>query len=593
MPGFFSELKRRNVHRAAAFYGGAAWLLVQIATQVFPFFHIADGVVQAIVIGAFVIFPVVLVFAWVYEWTPQGIKLESEIDRSVSITQQTGKAMDRWIIVVLSLAVLLLLLNQFVLHRFVTGSGGDQPSIAVLPMANSTGDPGNEYFSDGVSEELINSLSRLQGLKVIGRTSSFKFKGSKDDSKTIAEALQVSYLLEGSVRRSGEQVRIAVSLIKAADGSSLWSQSFDREFKDIFAIQTEISATVAKSLKVALLGDNAQTINTPLPSAPSNDNAAAYAALLQGNFYRARSTADDFRKAIGFYEEAIALDPRYALAYAAMAAAASSLTASFLVSDSDAAEKRVLTEKAQTGVETALRLAPDLAEAHLVNGFLAENVMDLVKTRAECAQAAELAPSNPRAVMCLGRIQAYLGQVQASVDSNRRALELEPLGLGSRLNLSIMLTALGRYDEATAVVRQAIELQPRAAIVHRQLSIIQTLRGDNAAAIATALQETDPYWQTVTLAQSYGAAGLQPQADVQLKKLIDENGSDGASQIAQTYAARREPDLAFEWLERARASGDSGILEMRYDPFLMRYKSDPRYLAFGRKIGVISLDEVP
>jgi hypothetical protein len=194
-------LKRRNVHRAAAFHAGAAWLLVQIATQVFPSFHIPEGVVQAIVIGSFVIFPFVLVVAWIYESTLQGIKLESEIDRSASVTRQTGKAMDRWIIIVLGLAVLVLLLNQFVFHRFSTAGSADEPSIAVLPMAYSTGDPANEYFSDGVSEESINSLARLQGLKVIGRTSSFKFKDSKDDSKTIAEALQVAYLLEGSGRQ--------------------------------------------------------------------------------------------------------------------------------------------------------------------------------------------------------------------------------------------------------------------------------------------------------------------------------------------------------------------------------------------------------
>jgi tetratricopeptide (TPR) repeat protein len=172
--------------------------------------------------------------------------------------------------------------------------------------------------------------------------------------------------------------------------------------------------------------------------------------------------------------------------------------------------------------------------------------------------------------MCLGRIQADLGQLQSAADTNWRAVELEPLKLGSHINLGIMLVALGRYDEATAVLQQAVELQPRAALLHRQLSIIQTLRGDSAAAIALALQETDPFWQTLALAQSYGA-----------------------SQIAQTYAARGEPEKAFEWLERAWASGDSGVMEMRYEPFLMRYKSDPRYLAFGRRIGVIGPDEIP
>ena len=215
-------------------------------------------------------------------------------------------------------------------HRSVANSAGvPEKSIAVLPLVNSTGDPANEYFSDGMSEEFISSLSRLQDLKVVGRTSSFQFKGTSDPSKTIGEKLGVYYLLEGSVRKSADRVRIAVALTKAGDGANVWSETYDRELKDIFAVQSEIAGAVAKQLKVALLGNNGQSAQLTTAATPSNQNVEAYNALLQGNFYYNRRTVDDTRKAIGYYEEAIRLDPRYALAYAKLSGTAGTLASGF------------------------------------------------------------------------------------------------------------------------------------------------------------------------------------------------------------------------------------------------------------------------
>ena len=207
-------------------------------------------------------------------------------------------------------------------NRPTKGAAIPEKSIAVLPLVNSTGDPANEYFSDGMSEEFISSLSRLHDLKVIGRSSSFQFKGKTENSKTVGEKLGVHYLLEGSVRKSADRVRIAVALVKAGDGSNVWSETYDRELKDIFAVQSEIAGAVAKQLKVALLGTNGQSAQLTTAATPSNQNVEAYNALLQGNFYYNRRTADDTRKAIGYYQEAIRLDPRYALAYAKLSLAA-------------------------------------------------------------------------------------------------------------------------------------------------------------------------------------------------------------------------------------------------------------------------------
>src|SRR6478672_2009513 len=235
----------------------------------------------------------------------------------------------RWAEAAIALLVVAAVISAFiyVLRRGPARSLANvmEKSIAVLPLVNSTGNPANEYFSDGMSEEFISTLSHLQDLKVIGRSSSFQFKGKNENSKTVGEKLGVYYLLEGSVRKSADRVRIAVALTKASDGATVWSETYDRELKDIFAVQSEIAGAVAKQLKVALLGNNGQVTQLTTAATPSNQNVEAYNALLQGNFYFDRRSAEDTRKAIGYYEEAIRLDPHYALANAKLSVAATNL----------------------------------------------------------------------------------------------------------------------------------------------------------------------------------------------------------------------------------------------------------------------------
>src|SRR5947207_1515264 len=268
-----------------------------------------------------------------------------------------------------------------------------EKSIAVLPMVNSTGDPANEYFSDGMSEEFISSLSRLQDLKVVGRTSSFQFKGKTDDSKTIGEKLGVYYLLEGSVRKSADRVRIAVALIKSGDGANVWSETYDRELKDIFAVQSEIAGAVAKQLKVALLGTNGQTAPLATAATPSNQNVEAYNALLQGNFYYNRFTAEDTRKAIGCYEEAIRLDPCYALAYPKLSINALNLATNYAGLATKEREESLA--KAHALAKRALDLDPNLADAHSAQGRILELLdFNFAAAESEYRRAFELAPQN-------------------------------------------------------------------------------------------------------------------------------------------------------------------------------------------------------
>src|SRR5437762_1387166 len=340
----------------------------------------------------------------------------------------------------------------FTAHRS-KGAAVPEKSIAVLPLVNSTGDPANEYFSDGMSEEFISSLSRLQELKVVGRTSSFQFKGTTDPSKTIGEKLGVFYLLEGSVRKSVDRVRIAVALIKSGDGANVWSETYDRGLKDIFAVQSEIAGAVAKQLKVALLGNNGQTAPLTTAATPSNQNIEAYNALLQGNFYANQRTAEDYRKAIGYYEEAIRLDPRYALAYAKLSYSADSLATNYAAGLAPK-EREEPIAKARASARSALEFDPNLADAHWAQGVVLRDLdFNFAGAEAELRRAFELAPQNAAVTSTFAGLIADLGRLDEAVALEQRAIALDPLRGVSHSNVAFTLTAVGRYDEAEAALR--------------------------------------------------------------------------------------------------------------------------------------------
>ena len=592
-----AELQRRNVHRAAVFYAGAAWLLVQIATQVFPFFHIAEGVVRGIVIALAVGFPFALLFSWFYEWTSQGIQRESDVVRDEPANRGTVRKLDKAIISVLALAVAVLLLNQFVLHRFSSVPSSAAPdatadkSIAVLPLTNSTGDPANEYFSDGISEELISSLSRLSHLKVIGRTSSFQFKNKTVDSRTIGEQLGAGYLLEGSVRKSADRVRIAVALVKSADGANVWSDSYDRDMKDIFAVQSEIAGAVASALQVALLDGNAQAVKAATPATPSNGNVDAYNALLQGNFYLARNNVEGARKAMDCYREAIRLDPGYAFAHAQLASASVVFVTG--LNGADSAERSSLFASARAASDRALALQPNLAEAHIARSIVLDGIdLDRQGASAEIERAVQLAPQNPEALLMQGFHLAYRGRIDEAMATVRHAQLLDPLSIGPHAVLEKLYVALGRYDEAEAEIRTIQDLQPQTAQIGIRRVEIQVLRGKSTGLVDLANTETNPFWRTYALALAWQAQSDRPKADAQLQTLIEQYRDTAAFQIATVYGLRGEADRVFEWLEHAKETHDPGIDSLWTTAILLRYRDDPRFTEFCRKVGLPTPAEV-
>ncbi len=574
----FAELSRRNVFRAATFYAASAWLLVEVVTQLFPIFDIPGWVVRWIVIAAVIGFPFAMLFSWLYEWTPAGIRRESEVPASQSITHLTGKQLDRLIIAILALAIVLLLVNKLVLRPRIEAMA--DKSIAVLPLLNEGGDAGSQYFSDGLSENLIAALSRFHGLKVVSRNSSFQFRDSNDERSKIGRKLGAAHLLEGRVRREGSRVRVVLEMVRASDGDTLWTQRYERPYSSLFALQDEIAASVAQALQAKLLANGSKPAQGDRP--PSG-NLDAYNAYLQGRFYEARNSEADFRKAIHHYEQAIALDARYAAAYAALSLVSTRLAGRFLEGE----QMRLGYAQARKAADAALSIDSDFAEAHAARGrLLVWSDFDWRGGQAEYLRALQLSPGSGATKVALAEVEAMLGDPQRAAILTREALATDALNAHAWHLLATFLMSLGQLDEAVEALRKAAEVQPGMYGNQEQLAIIGILRGDVAAALRAAEQEHAGDWRDAAMARVLQLGNDRQAADQALARMIDTQASKAAYQIAQVQALRKDPDRVFEWLDRAWTNRDPGIGLLLYDPLLRPYRSDPRFTAFCSKVGL-------
>src|SRR2546430_2121427 len=541
MGNFFAELKRRNVYKVAVAYAVVSWLLIQAASILLPTFEAPNWMMKALVVFLALGFVIAVMISWAFEMTPEGMKRTADVslDEVRTIPYWSKKKFAGFVI---GLAVIAAALLVFQLWRgpgsTSAGNVGNK-SIAVLPLLNESGDPKDEYFSDGLSEELIAALAQIRELKVIGRSSSFRFKDRKEESKIIGEKLGVSTLLEGTVRKQGERVRIVAELINAADGIELWTRTFDRELKDIFAVQQEIAAAVASSLKTTLLGSEQGS-----SASPATKNTEAHNAYLQGHYYFQRRNLEDYRKAVGHYDEAIRLDPDYALAYAERS---ESWT---LIGDLTGEVKTAWATAREDG-EKAVAIAPGLAEAHAALGwvhFFTE--WKFAEGLSELKRAKELSPTNPTANDLLARVIVYLGKLDEAEEQARQAVESDPLAFPAQNNLGRVLWFEGKLDEADAIARKAAELHPTAASSHRWQVLVAIQRGDFDGALREANLEPAANNRRLKLAVAQYARGDQKAADAALGDLIANNrGLD--YQVAQVYAVRGDKENAFQWLQIA------------------------------------------
>ena len=595
---FFAELKRRNVYKVAVAYVVVAWLLIQAASIFLPAFDAPPWVMKIFIIVIIFGFPVALILSWAFEITPEGIKLESEIEQSKSITRRTGRKI---VAVTIALAVVAASLFVYQMVRSksaITPRPVTQPearpgfqseavtlapnkSIAVLPFDNLSGDPQNAYFSEGVQDEILTRLAKIAELKVISRTSTQRFKSAPEDLRQIAQQLGVANILEGSVQKANDQVRVNVQLINALTDTHLWADTFDRKLTDIFAVETEIAKTVADMLQAKLTGSEQHVI-----AARPTENSEAHQLYLKGRFFWNKRTGNDLKKSIDYFEQAIAADPSYALAYAGVA------DGYVFLPGYNAGAPRDCYPKAMAAAKKALELDDTLAEAHTTLALaIWYYEFDFAQANREFQRAIELNPNYAIAHQQYGNnTLSALGRFDDAIGEGKRAVELDPLSLIINADLGTDYYFARRYDESIAQLRKTVELDPGFYYVRLNLGEALAAKGALDEAIAEyqkahALND-DPFALGL-LGHAYASSGNKAEALKildQLKELSKQHYVSAYS-FAVLYVGLGDKEEALRWLEQAyqdRAGNDIGWI--RVDSILNPLHGDPRFEAIAEKI---------
>ena len=577
---FLGELKRRNVYKVGVAYAVAGWALAQGFAQVFPVFDIPNWVIRLIVLLIIVGLPIALVLAWMFEITPQGIK-RTEVADAMPVSAKPRKYI--WIYVVVigaAISIGLFFLGRYSAATRQTQSfGTPEKSIAVLPFDNLSRDPDNAYFCEGVQDEILTRLAKVADLKVISRTSTQHFKSSPDNLPQIARQLGVAHILEGSVQKAGDEVRVNVQLINAASDAHLWAETFDRKLTDIFVVESEIAKTIAETLQARLTGSEKSAMSkTPTV------NPEAYELYLKGRFFWNKRNGDDLRKAIDYFNQAIAKDPGYALAYVGLADSYLLFPNYAAVSPADSIPP------ARAAIKKALELDDSLAEAHASAGLLATIELKLQSAIDELKQAADLKPNYATAHHWLALALMTVGQFDPAIAEAKRAVELDPLSLIINADFSWLYLCSRRYDEAEAQARKTLEIDPHFFLAHYYLGEILQFKGHLTDAIVEyqkAFDLTNDPYPLAALGQARARNGQKDEA----RKILGRLNEEAKSRFVAPYAkalvlnALGEKAHAIDELERAYREGTGAYLfVIKVDPFLADLRGDPRFEALVQKI---------
>lgn len=589
---FFAELKRRNVFRVAAAYVVTAWLIIQVAETVFPVYGLSDGAIRLVITLLAIGFIPALIFAWAFELTPEGLKKERDVDRSQSITPHTGKKLDRAIIVVLAIAVGYFAVDKFVLDPLDKARTAEQvaeqverarqagrtealidgyadKSIAVLPFVNMSGDTANEYFSDGISEELLNLLAKIPELRVISRSSAFSFKGQNIEIPEIARRLNVAHVLEGSVRKSGDRVRITAQLIEARADTHLWSQTWDRTLDDIFAIQDEIAAQVVDQLKVTLLGSTPRTEGT---------DPEAYALYLQARYLASKVSAETLKEAQNLLDQALEIDPEYAPAWNALGNLYTIQAGRSLLPINEGYAR------ARAALDRALAIDPDFAAAHANLGWIAMND-DLAQAARHIERALELDPSNALAMRYAAVLLRNLTRLDEAIALDEHAVARDPVNPIGFSNLGFKYLYAGRWNDAIRAYRDTLRLSPGYIGAQYYIGVALLLSGQPEEARAAIEQERFEGFRRIGLAMVWHTLGRPEASDAELTALIEKYEHHAAYNIAYIFAWRGEIEDAFAWLDKAVEYNDPGLSEIPGWPLFDALHGDARWDAFMRRMG--------
>ncbi len=590
----FSELKRRNVFRVALAYLALAWLLTEVAGTLFPAFGIPDWGVRFVVIILALGFLPTLIFSWAYELTPEGLKRERDVVRETSITHLTARRLDLFTIALIVVAVLFVVADRLWLAPWIEGQSTmaaqtraePEPttetapaesvypanSIAVLPFVNMSDDATNEYFADGISEELLNLLARIPELRVTSRSSSFYFKGKDARIADVARELKVAHVLEGSVRKAGNQVRITTQLIETSTDTHLWSETYDRTLNDIFAVQDDIAAAVVGALKLTLLGE--------APQAEVLD-PEAYTLYLQAVYVGRQMSPEAMEHSNDLLEQVLAIDPDFAKAWRLMAR-------NLLVQVNQRAIPREEGEKlARQAIDRALAIDPDLAVAHswLAATEAAKVGSDLASAAVRMERALSLEPNNIDVISHAASLLQTLGRLDDAIVVGEYLVRRDPLNPILYNNVGWYYLNAGRPNDALSAARTLRRLSPHYGGLNGLEGLALLQASDHQAALATILEEPREYWRLVCLVKAYHTMGLAEESDAALAELIQKYGKDRAFWIAADLAYRNEADRAFDWLERAAEEEDSRLPYVLTESSFEHLHEDPRWLPFLERIG--------
>jgi adenylate cyclase len=591
---FFAELRRRNVYKIAVAYAVVAWLVIQAASIFLPAFDAPPWVMKAFIIIIALCFPVALILSWAFEITPEGIKLESEIAPNESIRRRTGRKIVGITVVLAVIAAGLLAFNLFRSKPTTpptTAAAIINKSVAVLAFANLSDDKGSEYFSDGISEELLTVLQKIPGLHVAARTSAFSFKGKSATAQEIGQKLGVAHLVEGSVRKAGDIVRIAARLTRTDTGEQLWSENYTRNLKDVFAVQTELAQTIVGQLSGQLTDDAADpaakaVIQAQVQAAEKGGtkNVEAHEAYLQGRFFLNRHSEKETDQARAAFERAVQLDPKFALAWAGLAQThvwfCNFSTQGLASFDAHLAQ-------AHEAAARALAIEPNLPEALRVRAVIQLNFDFDWKGAGETLHTAlALAPADPALLTDAGTLAVARGDTTRGIALYRQAVALDPVNPRARSYLASILALTGHFAEAQVEYAQFAELSPASPNAHAGLGEGFLVQGKFEEAVIAAKDDAAEWARLLVVAMARWSQKRIPESDAALARLIESSADTAAYQIAEVYAYRGDKDRAFEWLERAHRQRDSGLVGLRSDPFLVNLHGDPRWIAFMRTMGL-------
>src|SRR5438874_1759293 len=552
-----NELKRRNVIRAAGLYLVGAWLLTQVASTVLPMFGAPDWLPRSIVILLAIGFLPLLIFSWVFELTPQGLKRDEDVPLERSIAPQTGRRMNRMII-----AVLVLALGYFVFDKFVLmprreaalvaalpsaepKSAANAKSVAVLAFANLSDDKGSEYFSDGISEELLTVLQKIPGLRVAARTSAFSFKGKNATAQEIGQKLGVAHLVEGSVRKAGETVRIAARLTNTTSGDEIWSENYTRNLKDVFAVQTELAATIVEQLRGQLTGSGdakAKAViqeQVQMAEKGGTKNVEAHQSYLQGRFYGDRNSEKSAAEALVAYQRAVEIDPNFALAWAGLAEI--HVWECFYSGELSRTTFDKHLADARDAVARALSLEPNLAEALAVRAKMQLGFDFDWKAAADTLRTAlALAPTNVGLLISAGNLALAQGDPERATTLYHQAVTLDPVNPAARSNLAQNLVVTRHFAEAEAEYPRVVELNPAAPYAHAGLAQAYLLQGKFAEAVTEAQKDAAEWARLNIVAPALWSQKRIKESDAALARLIESSAETAAYQIAEVHAYRGE-----------------------------------------------------